>query len=67
MPKIPIWHSVKPGAELVYHDESECYYGKDTETYYVRKGPGHERRKCHACARLENQRTAMLRAKAGRR
>jgi hypothetical protein len=33
----------------------------------VRKGPGHERRKCHACARLESQRMAAQRARAGQR
>jgi hypothetical protein len=46
------WHSAKPGARPVYHDETRCTEGNNIETQYRRDGTGGHR-KCEHCTRIQ--------------
>lgn len=45
------WHSVKPYAPQVYHNDTRCTEGNNIEPQYRREGTG-GRTLCAHCARL---------------
>lgn len=53
MPQIQPWHSKKPGAKNVYHDNTLCTEGNNIESYYLAPGTGLGRPKCEHCLRLD--------------
>lgn len=51
MAKVAPFHSKKPAAKNVYHDDTQCTEGNNIESYY--KTPGTDGRpKCEHCKRL---------------
>lgn len=51
MPKTMPFHSIKPQAKNVYHDNSACTEGNNIESYYKRMGTAN-RPRCEHCSRL---------------
>jgi hypothetical protein len=51
MAKVAPFHSVKPGAPQVYHDNDKCTEGNNIEKENKRPGTGN-RPLCQHCARL---------------
>lgn len=51
MAKVNPFHSVKPNASNVYHDNSSCTEGNNIETENKRSGTD-GRPKCASCVRL---------------
>jgi len=54
MPQVPAFHSVKPDASNVHHNNSACTEGNNIERQYWRSGTG-GRPLCAHCARLAQQ------------
>lgn len=46
------WHSIKPSAPRVYHNNTDCNTGNNIEKENVRPGTG-GRPLCSECARLK--------------
>lgn len=51
MAKVAAFHSIKPNASQVYHDNSSCTEGNNIETANKRSGTA-GRPKCAHCVRL---------------
>lgn len=47
--RVSPWHSVKPYAPQVYHDETQCNTGNNIEAENRRSGTGN-RPRCDECA-----------------
>lgn len=47
--RVSPWHSVKPYAPQVYHDETQCNTGNNIEAENRRSGTGN-RPRCNECA-----------------
>jgi hypothetical protein len=54
MPKKDPWHSAKPLARNVYHDNTLCTEGNNIERHYLKAGTA-GRPKCEHCLRLDAQ------------
>jgi len=50
--KVSPFHSARPGARPVYHDNDRCTEGNNIEAYYKRAGTD-GRRRCEHCGRLD--------------
>lgn len=50
------FHSIKPNASFVYHNDTRCTEGNNIERIYFRWGTGVGRRLCAHCVRLLNYR-----------
>ncbi len=54
MPQVAPFHSAKPNANNVHHNNSACTEGNNIERQYLRSGTG-GRPLCQHCARLAQQ------------
>jgi hypothetical protein len=62
MAKVAPWHSAKPGARPVYHDNDRGTENDNIEAYYWRPGTGN-RRLCEHCDRLDKEARLASRAR----
>lgn len=53
MPKVPPFHSKKPGI-TVHHDNNTCTEGDNIESYYLAQGTGNKPL-CAHCSRLDSE------------
>lgn len=51
------YHSARPGAPKVHHDQSDCWDGNNIEAYWVTLGTGGYPL-CHTCQRLKTAKLA---------